>query len=38
MKLKDTGKLMGSDDFKDRFKAEYYQLQNRICGLDKYVL
>lgn len=34
MKLKDTVKLMESDDFKDRFKAEYYQLQNRICGLD----
>lgn len=34
MKLKDTVKLMKSDDFKDRFKAEYYQLKNRICGLD----
>ena len=34
MELKDTVKLMKSDDFKDRFKAEYYQLKNRICGLD----
>lgn len=27
--LKDTIALMTSDDYKDRFKAEYYQLQIR---------
>lgn len=26
--LKDTIELMNSSDYKDRFKAEYYQLQN----------
>ena len=29
MELKDTVKFMKSDDFKDRFKAEYYQLKIR---------
>ena len=29
MKLKDTVALMLSDDYKDRFKAEYYQLKIR---------
>lgn len=29
MELKDTIKLMESDDYKDRFKAEYYQLKIR---------
>nr|WP_316621065.1 hypothetical protein [uncultured Ruminococcus sp.] len=29
MDLKDTIALMTSDDYKDRFKAEYYQLQIR---------
>ena len=29
MKLKDTVALMTSDDYKDRFKAEYYQLKIR---------
>ena len=27
--LKDTVELMLSGDYKDRFKAEYYQLKNR---------
>ncbi|SCI51752.1 crAss001_48 related protein [Intestinibacter bartlettii] len=40
MKLQDTVDLMLGTDFKDRFKAEYYQLDNRITGLqnmlDKY--
>ena len=40
MKLKDTVELMNSNDFKERFKAEYYQLKIRIEGLrtmlDKY--
>jgi hypothetical protein len=33
MQLKNTIKLMLSDDFKERFKAEYYQLNKRIAGL-----
>lgn len=40
MELKDTVKLMNSSDYQDRFKAEYFQLTNRIKGLstmtDKY--
>lgn len=31
--LVDSALLMKSSDFKDRFKAEYYQLVNRINGL-----
>lgn len=33
MELKNTIELMLSDDFKERFKAEYYQLNKRIAGL-----
>ena len=33
MKLQDTVELMNSTDFKERFKAEYYQLKIRIEGL-----
>lgn len=33
MNLKDTIRFMLSDDFKDRFKAEYYQLTKRIAEL-----
>lgn len=29
--LKDTIELMNSSDYKDRFKAEYYQLKVSIC-------
>ena len=29
MELKDTVEMMLSDDFKERFKAEYYQLKIR---------
>ena len=29
MELKDTVALMESDDYKDRFKAEYYQTKIR---------
>ena len=40
MELQDTIELMKSSDFKDRFKAEYYQLDIRIKKLsdmlDKY--
>lgn len=33
MKLTDTIELMQSNDYKDRFKAEYYQLENRCDDL-----
>ena len=33
MELKDTIELMQSGDFKDRFKAEYYQLKIRADKL-----
>nr|DAU01456.1 MAG TPA: hypothetical protein [Caudoviricetes sp.] len=35
MELKNTVDLMLGADFKDRFKAEYYQLDNRIAGLQR---
>lgn len=35
MELKDTIKLMGSNDYKDRFKAEYYQVKIRKEKLQK---
>lgn len=40
MLLSETVDMMNSEDFKERFKAEYFQLTNRIDGLssmlDKY--
>ena len=33
MQLKDTVELMNSEDFKERFKAEYYQLLFRLNAL-----
>ena len=33
MELKDTIVMMTSSDFKERFRAEYFQLNNRIEGL-----
>lgn len=36
MELKDTEKLMESADYKDRFKAEYYQTKIRYEKLKKY--
>ena len=36
--LKETMELMASDDFKDRFKAEYYQLKIRYDKLHKMVV
>ena len=33
MKLQDTIELMNSEDFKDRTRAEYYQLKIRHEGL-----
>ena len=35
MELKETIKLMESDDFKERFKAEYYQLKIRRNKLNE---
>ena len=38
MELKDTYELMTSPDFKERFKAEVYQLENRINGLTRMLI
>lgn len=38
MKLLDTVEMMNSSDFKDRFRAEYYQLQIRLNGLAQMLL
>lgn len=35
MKLLDTVKMMNSEDFKERFRAEYLQLIIRISSFDK---
>lgn len=35
MTLKDTVEMMNSNDYKERFKAEYYQLEIRVNGLKK---
>lgn len=35
MKLNDTVTMMNSEDFKDRFRAEYYQLVNRADSLER---
>ena len=35
MQLSETVKMMNSADFKERFRAEYFQLENRIDGLSK---
>lgn len=37
MKLKDTVEMMNSDDYKERFKAEYYQLVTRYRSLKSMV-
>lgn len=37
MELKDTVNLMCSDDYKERFKAEYWQLRIRIKKLSKFL-
>ena len=36
--LKDTVKLMESDDYKDRFKAEYFQTKIRYDKLHKMIV
>ena len=38
MELKDTIKLMNSDDYKERFKAEYYQTKMRYDKLHKVII
>ena len=38
MKLQDTIEMMTSADYKERFKAEYYQLKIRICKLENSLL
>ena len=38
MKLKDTITFMESDDYKDRFKAEYYQTKIRYEKLHKMIV
>ena len=38
MQLKDTIEMMTSEDFKERFKAEYYQLLIRIDGLSSMLI
>lgn len=35
MELKDTVEMMGSSDYKERFRAEYFQLKIRMSGLSK---
>ena len=35
MKLNETVEMMNSDDYRERFKAEYYQLEIRLNGLAK---
>lgn len=37
MRLKDATNLMWSKDYKDRFKAEYWQLKIRYEGLNKII-
>ena len=36
MELKDTVKMMNSDDYKERFRAEYYQIKIRYEKLKKF--
>lgn len=38
MELKDTIKLMESEDYKDRFKAEYYQTKIRYDKLHNMII
>lgn len=35
MKLNETVEMMNSEDYKDRFKAEYLQLKIRMTGLSE---
>lgn len=38
MELKDTIELMNSEDYKERFKAEYYQTKIRYDKLHKMII
>lgn len=38
MKLNETVKMMNSEDFKERFKAEFYQLTIRMEGLSSMLI
>ena len=38
MQLKDTIELMTSEDFKERFKAEFYQLLIRLDSLTNMII
>jgi hypothetical protein len=38
MELKETVELMNSDDYKERFKAEYYQTKIRYDNLRKMII
>lgn len=38
VELKDTAKMMTSEDYKNRFKAEYYQLDTRIQLLERMLI
>ena len=38
MELKDTVELMNSEDYKERFKAEYYQTKIRYIKLHRIVI
>ena len=38
MQLKDTVELMNSADYKERFKAEFYQLLNRLDSLTSIII
>lgn len=38
MKLSETVELMNSNDWKDRIKAEYYQLEQRCNNLAKFII
>ena len=37
MELLDTIEMMKSDDYKERFKAEYYQLKIRLDKLNAFI-
>ena len=38
MQLKDTVEMLNSEDFKERFKAEYYQLLIRLDSLTSMII
>ena len=38
MQLKDTIKMMNSSDYKERFKAEFYQLLIRLDSLTSMII